>query len=67
LTYPQALVESKDDDGNCPLGIAAQCGFLEIVDALLQKGADVNIPNVKMRNVNNNFFRMMVIHLYIWL
>jgi len=48
ILCPASLLDRKDDKGNVCLGIAAMCGFLDIVKMLLEKGVNVNIPNVNL-------------------
>jgi len=46
LTYSALLIDTKDEEGNFPLGIAAQSGFVDVVTLLIQKGANINMQNV---------------------
>lgn len=41
-----SLLDTPDRDGDYLLGIAAQCGFKDVVNLLLSKGVNVNVRNV---------------------
>jgi len=46
LLCPTSTLDTKDIHGDYLIGIAAQCGFLEVVKMLLDKNVSVNFPNV---------------------
>ncbi|MBQ3565300.1 MAG: ankyrin repeat domain-containing protein [Alphaproteobacteria bacterium] len=45
LIENQVSLEIKDKNGNTPLAIAAQNGFIESIDLLISAGADINSVN----------------------
>lgn len=38
-------MKAKDEDGNTPLHIAAECGHVNIVKMMLSRGADISVVN----------------------
>jgi len=48
LIYPSIMIDSRDEDNNSFLNVAAQIGNFEIVNLFLLKGANVNIQNVNL-------------------
>jgi hypothetical protein len=62
-TYPNIFIDSRDKEGNTPLIIAAKTANVELVNLLLQKGANVNFQNVQLMpvlHVTNDAIRIMV-------
>ena len=45
IAYSYPSLNTKDFDGNTPLHIAIDCGFTELAQLLIEKGADLNISN----------------------
>ena len=48
LFCPLSLLDKKDEQGNNLVGIACMCGFINIFHMLLDKGANINLPNVSI-------------------
>ncbi|MHB9146964.1 MAG: ankyrin repeat domain-containing protein [Candidatus Amoebophilus sp.] len=47
LVEREFAINSKDDSGDTPLHKAARNGHLEVVEILLEQGANVNVTNIK--------------------
>lgn len=70
LSEDKSLVFERDNEGNTPLHIAALCRKARIVKALLNYGAEVNVPNNAglhpIDAVNDGRYRLVDIRRFVY-